>query len=61
MRAVMLLPAYTRRYLPESITTRPVKGEVPTLDLVIAYHKSNSSPILKLLLSSVGKLVEAPS
>ena len=28
-----------------SITTRPVKGEVPTLDLVIAYHKSNNSPI----------------
>jgi hypothetical protein len=60
MRAVMLLPAYTRRYLPESITTRPVKGEVPTLDLVIAYHKSNNSPILKLLLSRVGKLAGAP-
>jgi LysR family transcriptional regulator, hca operon transcriptional activator len=55
-RAVMLLPAYTKRYLPESITTRPVKGEAPTLDLVIAYHKANKSPILKALLSSVGKL-----
>jgi LysR family hca operon transcriptional activator len=61
MRAVMLLPAYTGRYLPESITTRPVKGEVPTIDLVIAYHKSNNSPILKLLLSKVGKLAGAPS
>src|SRR6202023_2327296 len=61
MRAVMLLPAYTRRYLPESITTRPVKGEVPPLDLVIAYHKSNNSPILKLLVSRVGKLAGAPS
>jgi LysR family transcriptional regulator, hca operon transcriptional activator len=60
-RAVMLLPAYTKRYLPESITTRPVKGEVPTLDLVIAYHKANNSPILKLLLSCVGKFVGAPS
>jgi LysR family hca operon transcriptional activator len=60
-RAVMLLPAYTKRYLPESITTRPVKGESPTLDLVIAYHKANKSPILKLLLSSVGKLAGAPS
>ena len=59
--AVMLLPAYTRRYLPESITTRPVKGEVPTLDLVIAHHKSNNSPILKLLLSRVGKLAGASS
>ena len=59
-RAVMMLPAYTRRYLPESITTRPVKGEVPTLDLIIAYHKANRSPILKLLLSNVGKLAGAP-
>jgi LysR family transcriptional regulator, hca operon transcriptional activator len=60
-RAVMLLPAYTQGFLPESVTSRPVKGEVPTLDLIIAYHKSNKSPILKLLLSSVGKLVGAPS
>ena len=60
-RAVMLLPAYTKRYLPESITTRPVKGEAPALDLVIAYHKANKSPVLKLLLSSVGKLAGASS
>jgi LysR family transcriptional regulator, hca operon transcriptional activator len=60
-RAVMLLPAYTNRYLPGSITTRPVKGEVPALDLIIAYHKANNSPILKLLLSSIGKLVGTPS
>jgi LysR family hca operon transcriptional activator len=34
-RAVMLLPAYTERYLPGSITTRPVQGEVSTLDLIL--------------------------
>ena len=60
-RAVMLLPAYTKHYLPESITTRPALGEVPTLDLILAYHKANKSPILKLLLSRVGKLARAPS
>ena len=60
-RGVMMLPAYTKHYLPESITTRPVQGEAPTLDLVLAYHKANKSPILKLLLSKVGKLVGAPS
>jgi len=59
-RGVMLLPAYTKRYLPDSITTRSVKGDIPTLDMVIAYHKANNSPILKLLLSRVGKLVEVP-
>jgi LysR family transcriptional regulator, hca operon transcriptional activator len=58
-RGVMMLPAYTERYLPSSITTRPVRGEVPTLDLIIAYHKANSSPILKLLLSRIGKLAAA--
>jgi LysR family hca operon transcriptional activator len=60
-RAVMMLPAYTQRFLPESVTTRPVQGEAPTLDLMIAYHKANKSPILKLLLASVGKLVGASS
>ncbi len=59
--AVMLLPAYTARYLPDSITTRPVRGEAPTLDLVIAYHKANKSPILKLLLSRVGRLAAVPT
>lgn len=59
-RAVMMLPAYTKGYLPESITTRPVRGEAPTLDLVLACHKANRSPILKLLLSKVGKPAEAP-
>jgi LysR family hca operon transcriptional activator len=60
-RAIMLLPDYTKQYLPASITTRPVKGEVPTLDLIIAYHKANNSPILRLLLSNAGKLVAASS
>lgn len=60
-RGIMMLPAYTKRYLPDTITTRPVRGEAPKLDLVVAYHKANKSPILKLLLSEVGKLVGAPS
>ena len=58
-RGIMMLPAYTKQYLPEQITTRPVLGEAPTVDLVLAYHKANKSPILKLLLSRVGKLAEA--
>jgi LysR family hca operon transcriptional activator len=59
--AVTLLPAYTKRYFPESVITRPAQGDVPTLELIVAYHKANNSPILKLLLSSVGKLVGASS
>lgn len=60
-RGVMMLPAYTKRYLPETITTRPVRGDAPVLDLVVAYHKANKSPILKQLLSEVGKLAGVPS
>jgi LysR family hca operon transcriptional activator len=59
IRGVMLLPAYTKRYLPPSITTRPVKGEPPALDLVLAYQKGNKSPILKTLISRVGTLAAA--
>lgn len=59
-RAVMLLPAYAQRYLPASITTRPLAGDAPTVDLVIAHHKANKSPILKLLLSSVRKFADIP-
>ena len=58
-RGVMLLPAYTKRYLPGSITTRPVDGEAPALDLVLAYHKANKSLILKTLLSKIGTLAAA--
>lgn len=58
-RAIMLLPAYTKRYLPETITTRPAEGEAPSLDLVLACHKANTSPILKVLLSMIGKLASA--
>jgi LysR family hca operon transcriptional activator len=60
-RSIMLLPAYTTGFLPEQLTSRPAKGQVPTLDLIIAYHKANNSPILNLLLSSIGKLAEATS
>jgi len=58
-RAVMLLPAYTKNYLPDSVTARPVKGEAPTVDLIIAYDRANNSPILKLLLSRIGELTAA--
>ena len=58
-RGIMMLPAYTQRYLPASITTRPARGEVPAVDLILAYHKANRSPILKLLLSKIGQLAAA--
>jgi LysR family hca operon transcriptional activator len=56
-RGVGLLPAYARNFLPRSVTSRPLKGEAPTIDLVLGYKKSNDSPILKLLLSRLDDLV----
>jgi LysR family hca operon transcriptional activator len=55
-RGVALLPAYAQNFLPWSVTSRPLKGEAPTIDLVIGYHKGNTSPILKMFLSRVDDL-----
>ena len=60
-RGVGLLPAYTQNFLPASVTSRPLKGHTPTVDLVLGYKKSNRSPILKLLLSRLDELVARAS
>jgi LysR family hca operon transcriptional activator len=60
-RGVGLLPAYAQNFLPASVTSRPLKGDVPTVDLVLGYKKSNQSPILKLLLSRLDDLVARAS
>jgi len=52
-RGVALLPAYAKNFLPWSVTSRPLDGEAPTIDLVIGYNKTNTSPILGLFLSRV--------
>jgi LysR family transcriptional regulator, hca operon transcriptional activator len=56
-RGVGLLPAYAQNFLTRSVTSRPLKGNAPTVDLVLGYKKSNKSPILKLLLSRLDELV----
>ena len=60
-RGVGLLPAYAQNFLPSSVTSRPLKGDTPTVDLVLGYRKSNQSPILKLLLSRLDELVARAS
>jgi LysR family hca operon transcriptional activator len=55
-RGVALLPAYAKNFLPASVTSRPLDGETPTIDLVIGYNKTNASPILELFLSRVDEL-----
>ncbi len=60
-RGVGLLPAYAQNFLPSSVTSRPLKGNTPTIELVLGYKKSNQSPVLKLLLSRLDELVARAS
>jgi LysR family transcriptional regulator, hca operon transcriptional activator len=54
---VALLPAYARNLLPSSLVSRPLQGDVPTIELVVGYSKTNTSPILKLFLSRIDDLI----
>jgi LysR family transcriptional regulator, hca operon transcriptional activator len=55
-RSLALLPAYAQNFLPWSVTSRPLAGETPTVDLAVGYNKANPSPILKLFLSRIDEL-----
>ena len=56
-RGVALLPLWVQNYLPWSVISRPLEGIAPTIDLVLGYHKANSSPLLKLFLSRTDDLI----
>jgi LysR family hca operon transcriptional activator len=56
-RGLALMPAYAENLLPESVVSRPLDGEVPTIDVAVGYSKSNTSPVLKLFLSRLDALV----
>jgi LysR family hca operon transcriptional activator len=56
-RGLSLMPAYAKNLLPRSVVSRPLKGDVPTIDLAIGYSKANTSPTLKLFLSRADELI----
>jgi LysR family hca operon transcriptional activator len=56
-RGLALMPAYAKNLLPSSVVSRPLEGEVPTIDIAVGYSKSNTSPILKLFLSRLNDLM----
>ena len=53
---VMLLPAYARSFLPASVTSRPLLGNAPTIDLVVGFNEANRSPVLELFLSRLNEM-----
>jgi LysR family hca operon transcriptional activator len=52
-----LLPLYVRHALIPSVVARPLRGEVPTIGLMMGYSKSNTSPLLKRFLHRADELV----
>jgi LysR family hca operon transcriptional activator len=60
-RGIALLPLYAKTFLAETVTTRPLQGLGPKIDLSIGYRKTNPSSILKLFLSRVDGLISKVS
>ncbi len=56
---VTLLPLYAKNLLSTSVVIRPLTGEPPTIDLVMGYSRSNTSPLLKRFLARVDELIAA--
>ena len=56
-RGLALIPDYVEKLLPWSVVSRPLAGKVPTIDLVVGYSRTNTSPVLKLFLSRLSELI----
>ena len=54
---VTLLPLYVKLTLPASVVIRPLQGDVPTIELVLGYSRSNTSALLKRFLARADQLV----
>jgi LysR family hca operon transcriptional activator len=54
---LMLLPLYVTKMLVPSLVARPLEGAPPTVELVLGYNKSNTSPWLKRFLLRADDLV----
>jgi LysR family hca operon transcriptional activator len=55
-RGFAVLPSYVTNFLPWSVVNRPLSGEPPAIDLMLGYHRANSSPVLQALLRRLDDL-----
>jgi LysR family transcriptional regulator, hca operon transcriptional activator len=55
--SVALLPVYAKHLLLGPVTSRPLKGKAPTIDLCLGFKRDNDSPILRHLVSRVDELI----
>jgi hypothetical protein len=51
------LPLYVKLMLPASVVIRPLQGDVPTIELVLGYSRSNTSALLKRFLAQADQLI----
>jgi LysR family hca operon transcriptional activator len=56
---VTLLPLYVTLMLPAGIVVRPFQGAVPTIELMLGYSRSNTSPLLKRFLAQSDQMIAA--
>jgi len=42
-RGLARMPAYARNLLPPTVVSRPLEGQLPTIELAIGYTNSNTS------------------
>ena len=52
-RGIALLPSSIETYLPAAVVSRPLTGEPPEIDLMLAFHRANRSPVLRKVLARV--------
>jgi LysR family transcriptional regulator, hca operon transcriptional activator len=53
---IALMPLYARNLLPPTVVSRPLAGVPPTIDLSLGYNETNSSPLLKTVVSKIADL-----
>jgi LysR family hca operon transcriptional activator len=51
------VPTYVEKLMPPNVTTRPLAGTPPTIELVMAYNRESTSPLLKRLLARADELI----
>jgi LysR family transcriptional regulator, hca operon transcriptional activator len=54
---ITLLPQYAENLLSPSVITRPLHGDIPTIELVIGYSRANTSVLLKRFLARTDELI----
>ena len=56
---IALMPLYARNLLPPSVTSRPLAGVAPTIDLSLGYNQANTSLLLRAIIGRIEDLTSS--